>query len=481
MSCVNVLDVRELGMRDPRWRLLAILFLTILPSEVHAANLDGARLGLGWALPFAGMLLSIALFPLMAPHFWEHHQGKIAGVWAALVVLPLILSEGMVPTAHALTHTALLEYIPFILLLLALFTVAGGIVVRGNLHGSPIVNTLLLAVGTLLASVIGTTGASMVMIRPILRANDDRRHNVHVVVFFIFLVSNIGGSLTPLGDPPLFLGFLRGVDFFWTTKHLLTETATVASLLLVIFFAIDTYLYRKEGHNKPDPTPDNPLRVSGGANFALMAVIISAILLSATVKLGGFEIFGTHIALQNVLRDVAMVAVVFVSLALTSSEDHEANGFSWGPIIEVAKLFAAIFVTIIPVLAMLNAGQSGAFAPLVAMVAHADGAPNHAAYFWLTGILSSFLDNAPTYLVFFELAGGDAQYLMTKGALTLAAISAGAVYMGANSYIGNAPNFMVYAIARKNGVNMPSFFGYMVWAAVLLLPTFALVTFIFFR
>jgi Na+/H+ antiporter NhaD/arsenite permease-like protein len=374
----------------------------------------------------------------------------------------------------------LVEYIPFILLLLALFTVAGGIVVRGNLHGSPIVNTVLLTVGTLLASVIGTTGASMVMIRPILRANDDRRHNVHVVVFFIFLVSNIGGALSPLGDPPLFLGFLRGIDFFWTTKHLLPHTALVAGLLLTIFFVIDVYLYRKDGHIKPDPTPDDPLRVTGGANFILMAVIIGALLFSATFKLERFEILGTSVALENLIRDIVMVLVVFASLALTSKEDHESNEFSWGPIVEVAKIFAGIFATIIPVLAMLKAGHSGAFAPLVAMVTGADGMPNNAAYFWLTGMLSSFLDNAPTYLVFFELAGGDPRYLMMKGASTLAAISAGSVFMGANSYIGNAPNFMIYAISRKSAVNMPSFFGYMVWSVLLLLPIFGLVTFIFF-
>jgi Na+/H+ antiporter NhaD/arsenite permease-like protein len=461
--------------------LLGLLIAAALPSEAFAAGLDGAHLQLGWALPFAGMLLSIALFPLLAPHFWEHHQGKIAAVWSVLVALPLALSAGIAPTAQALVHTALLEYIPFILLLLALFTVAGGIVVRGNLHGSPVVNTLLLAVGTVLASIIGTTGASMVMIRPVIRANDDRRYNVHVVVFFIFLVSNIGGSLTPLGDPPLFLGFLRGVDFFWTTTHLLPETALVAGVLLAVFFIIDAYLYRKEGRIAPDPTPDDPLRLSGGVNFVLMAVIIAAILLSAKVKLGGFAVFGVPVAFENLLRDGIMVAVVFASLAWTSKEAHETNGFSWGPIVEVAKLFGGIFVTIIPVLAMLNAGRSGAFAPLVAMVSHADGTPNNAAYFWLTGALSSFLDNAPTYLVFFELAGGNAQRLMTEGALTLAAISAGAVFMGANSYIGNAPNFMVYAIAKKSGVNMPSFFGYMVWSALLLLPTFALATLIFFR
>ncbi len=320
----------------------------------------------------------------------------------------------------------------------------------------------------------------MVMIRPVLRANDDRRRNVHVFVFFIFLVSNIGGSLTPLGDPPLFLGFLRGVDFFWTTTHLLPETAFVVGLLLAIFFLIDSYLYRKDGHSPPDPTPDDPLRVRGGVNFVLMGIIIGALLFSATVDLGSIDVFGTTIQLRNLARDAIMVAVVFGSIAWTSSADHDANGFSWAPMAEVAKLFAGIFVTIIPVIAMLHAGSDGSFSPLVSAVTHPDGTPNHAAYFWMTGILSSFLDNAPTYLVFFELAGGDAKSLMTNGALTLAAISAGAVFMGANTYIGNAPNFMIYAIARKSGVKMPSFIGYMAWSAALLLPIFVLVTLIFF-
>ena len=453
----------------------------MLPSPAAAAEINGATLSLAWALPFAGILLSIALFPLLAPHFWEHHFGKISALWAALVLIPLALVYGPTPAVHALSHTAFLEYIPFILLLLALFTVAGGIVVSGNLHGSPLTNTTLLAIGTVLASIIGTTGASMVLIRPLMRANDDRKHNVHVFVFFIFLVSNIGGSLSPLGDPPLFLGFLRGVDFFWTTTHLLPETAFCAIALLIGFFVLDTIIYRREGHLKKDPTPDRAIALKGGINFILIFVIIGAILLSARVKLGTFTLLGTEIAIQNLLRDVTMILVTIVSLWLTPNANHTANGFSWGPIQEVAKLFAGIFITIIPVLAMLQAGKNGAFAPLVALVTNPDGSANNVAYFWLTGALSSFLDNAPTYLVFFELAGGDPQHLMTKGALTLAAISAGAVFMGANTYIGNAPNFMVYAIARNGGVKMPSFFGYMLWSGLVLIPLFIVTTFLFFR
>jgi Na+/H+ antiporter NhaD/arsenite permease-like protein len=449
-----------------------------------AEGLDGASLGLIWALPFVGILLSIALGPLMFHHFWEHHQGKIATFWSALVAIPLVMATGAGVAAEAILHALLLEYMPFILLLFALFTAAGGIVVQGNLRGTPVTNTAILAIGGFMASWIGTTGASMILIRPLIRANDDRRYNVHVVVFFIFIVSNIGGALTPLGDPPLFLGFLRGVDFFWTTKHLLAETVLLAGILLVAFFLLDTWLHRREGGLPvlKDPTPDRGIRLLGLVNFALIGVVIAAILLSASWKPGiVFHVRGVPLELQNLVRDAIMVGVGIASLALTRGEYREANGFTWGPILEVAKLFAGIFVCIIPVLAMLKAGKDGVFAPLVELVTRPDGSANNVAYFWMTGVLSSFLDNAPTYLVFFELAGGDPKALMTTGALTLAAISSGAVYMGANTYIGNAPNFMVYAIARERGVNMPSFFGYMLWSGAILIPCFIVVTFIFFR
>ncbi|MFO1150037.1 MAG: sodium:proton antiporter [Alsobacter sp.] len=465
-------------------RLAAAFAALLAPGVALAAEgggIDGALLHPFWALPFVGILLSIALFPLLAPHAWEHHQPKIAAFWGLALLVPLAAAAGVETTGGALAHTILLEYVPFLLLLLALFTTAGGILVVGNIHGSPAANTVLLAIGAILASFIGTTGASMVMIRPVLRANDNRRHNVHVFVFFIFLVSNVGGALTPLGDPPLFLGFLRGVDFFWTTKHLAAETAFVAAILLVLFFLIDTIVCRNETA-LPDPTPDRRVRVRGLANVLLIGVIIAAILMSATWKPSlHLEIAGVEVGLQNIARDLIFVAVTVASLRLTSAKDREANGFSWGPIKEVAVLFAAIFVTMIPVLAMLRAGAAGAFAPLVALVSHADGQANNVAYFWLTGALSSFLDNAPTYLVFFELAGADPARLMTEGALTLAAISCGAVFMGANSYIGNAPNFMVYAIARSGGVRMPSFFGYMLWSGGILIPTFILTTLVFFR
>ena len=436
-----------------------------------------------WALPFAGILLCIATGPLLYAHFWEHHYGKISALWAALVIVPMALAFGVPTAAEAVAHTMLLEYISFIILLFALFTISGGILISGNIHGTPAMNAILLAIGMVLASVVGTTGASMIMIRPLIRANDNRPFNVHVVIFFIFLVSNIGGSLTPLGDPPLFVGFLRGVDFFWTTQNLIWEMLFVGGVVLAIFVVLDIWLHRREdGMPKiKDPTPDSKIQIFGVVNFLLLAGVVGAILLSASWKPGvAFTLFNVPVELQNLVRDVIIFALAILSLYVTRRDYRAANGFSWGPILEVAKLFAGIFICIIPVIAILKAGMDGALSPLVALVTNGDGTPNELAYFWTTGILSSFLDNAPTYLVFFELAGGDPQTLMTSLGLTLTAISAGAVFMGANTYIGNAPNFMVYAIAREQGVNMPSFFGYMLWSGAVLIPVFLVAGFLFF-
>ncbi|HEX6956746.1 MAG TPA: sodium:proton antiporter [Ferrovibrio sp.] len=461
--------------------LAALLALGAAAPAQAAEALNGAALGVVWTLPFAGILLSIALMPLFLPKFWHHHYGKVAAFWGLCVVVPFALDLGIGPTAHVLLEVALHEYIPFIILLFALFTVAGGVRLTGNLQGSPSLNTAMLFIGTVLASWMGTTGASMLMIRPLVRANDNRQHNVHVVVFFIFLVSNIGGALTPLGDPPLFLGFLKGVDFFWTTQALFLPTFFVVVLLLGVFYAIDSYLYRKEGIVAADPTPDSPIGIEGGVNLILLGGIILSVLLSGTWKPGiDLSIFGVTVALQDLARDILLLVIAYASLRLTTKETRAGNGFSWGPIIEVAKLFGGIFVTIIPAIAILRAGTGGALGPLVSLASHPDGSPNNAMYFWLAGILSSFLDNAPTYLVFFNMASGDAATLMQSLAKTLMAISAGAVFMGANSYIGNAPNFMVKAIAEEMNVKMPSFFGYMMWSCGILLPSFALVTLLFF-
>jgi Na+/H+ antiporter NhaD/arsenite permease-like protein len=322
------------------------------------------------------------------------------------------------------------------------------------------------------------------MIRPLIRANDNRRHRAHTVVFFIFIVSNAGGSLTPLGDPPLFLGFLQGVDFFWTVRHIFPETLFLVGALLLIFYGLDWFYYHKrEELRAPDPTPDTRgIGFDGARNFWLLAAIVGLVLLSGFWKSPiAFHLAGAEIGLPGLVRDLGLVAVTLLSLKITPDSAHEANQFSWGPIQEVAKLFAGIFVTIVPVIALLRAGPSGPFAPIIAAVTRPDGTPDPAMYFWATGILSSFLDNAPTYLVFFNTAGGDPQRLMTELAPVLAAVSAGAVFMGANSYIGNAPNLMVKAIAEERGVTMPSFFGYMAWSVAILVPLFLVMTFIWFR
>ncbi|TIM82466.1 sodium:proton antiporter [Mesorhizobium sp.] len=461
---------------------VATLFPGIaLAAEAH--KLPGQTMSLWWALPFAGLLLSIATGPLLFHRVWEHHYGKITFFWAALAVVPLAVAFGMPSATEAVLHALLTEYMSFIILLFALFTISGGILVAGNIHGTPLVNAGLLLIGAMLASVIGTTGASMILIRPILRANDNRAFNAHVVIFFIFLVSNIGGSLTPLGDPPLFVGFLRGVDFFWTTTNLYQETLFVGGLVLAVFLAMDVILHRREaGAPKiKDPTPDTKVRIRGLPNVPLLAGVIGAILLSATWKPGvAFSVQGVSLELQNLVRDAVILALAFLSLGVSPKSHRQANNFHWEPIAEVAKLFAGIFICIVPVIAILRAGPDGALAPLVSLVSSPMGEPNDLAYFWMTGALSSFLDNAPTYLVFFELAGGDPQHLMTTFASTLAAISAGAVFMGANTYIGNAPNFMVYAIARHRGVKMPGFFGYMAWSGAVLIPIFLIAGFLFF-
>ncbi|MFN5047033.1 sodium:proton antiporter [Roseateles sp.] len=463
--------------------LVLTLALLGLAGPALAADLDGRAFGVFWGLPFAGMLLSIAILPLAAPKLWHHHFGKIAAGWALAFLLPFALSQGLGATAGVLAHALLAEYLPFIILLTALFTTAGGIFVRGNLHGSPALNAGLMAIGAVLASFMGTTGASMLMVRPLIRANDNRRHNAHVLVFFIFIVSNAGGSLTPLGDPPLFLGFLKGVDFFWTVKHIFPETLFLIGSLLAIFYVIDSWYYRREGVTKQDPTPDTAgFGIEGGINFLPLAAVVGLVLMSGIWKPGiSFDILGTEVELQSLLRDVLLVGVTLWSLAITPRALREKNQFSWAPMQEVAKLFIGIFLTMVPVLAMLKAGEQGAFAAVTRAVTGPEGQPLPWAYFWFSGLLSSFLDNAPTYLVFFNLAGGDPQQLMTTLAPTLAAISAGSVFMGANSYIGNAPNFMVKAIAEDRGVKMPSFFGYMAWSGAVLIPLFVLMTLIWFR
>ena len=468
--------------------LIAVPALILASGDPHGEvpHLDGSieNLNIIWVIPFIGILLSIAVFPLVAPLFWHHHFGKVSLFWAVSLIGPFLLKEGLEITLYELLHVAFLEYIPFIILLLALFTISGGVRLTGTLVGTPSVNTLIILIGTILASWMGTTGAAMLLIRPLIRANAHRKHKVHVIVFFIFLVANIGGSLTPLGDPPLFLGFLKGVDFFWTTTAMLKPMAFMVICLLILFYVFDKYYFGRELTLETNLNGEShKLGLEGSFNLLLLLGVIGGVLLSGFWDGKGiyYDVYHIRLELQNLVRDGLLLGLTYASWILTSREIRIANDYTWFPIIEVAKLFAGIFVTIIPAIAILKAGTHGALASVVSSVSNGDGSPIDFMYFWATGILSSFLDNAPTYLVFFNTAGGNATTLMGDLPNTLLAISAGAVFMGANTYIGNAPNFMVKSISEASGIEMPSFFGYFIkWAVPILFPLFILVSFLFF-
>ena len=460
-------------------KTIIIFFL----SSLYAGSADqsSVHFTLFNIIPFIGILLSIAVIPLINHHFWEKHYGKISLFWAIAFIVPFYYqATSSSEVAYELLHVMLLEYVPFIILLLSLFTVAGGICLRGTIIGTPKMNLLLLSTGTALASWMGTTGAAMLLIRPLIRANKWRLNKVHIMVFFIFLVANIGGALTPLGDPPLFLGFLHGVSFFWTTKYLFFPMIFVSSILLVLFFFIDNYFYKKETKIPDEKNNIANIQILGKINFILLLFVVLAVLLSGFWNPHiDYSIMGVHLELQNILRDIFLLFITLLSIKMTKENIRKENGFTWFPIMEVAKLFAGIFITIIPVIAILKTGKSGSLGFIIDLLNDESGKPIDLMYFWLTGILSAFLDNAPTYLVFFNTAGGDASVLMTKMKSTLLAISTGAVFMGAMTYIGNAPNFMVRAIAEENGIKMPSFFGYMAWSFIILGLTFILYSIIF--
>ncbi|MCU0878298.1 MAG: sodium:proton antiporter [Pirellulaceae bacterium] len=453
-------------------------------GEHHDPGEMGSQLPLWTVIPFVALLLCIAILPLVAEHWWHHNSNKaiVAGALGVIVAVYMLWVWGDAGR-HDLEHKVK-EYVSFIILLGALYVISGGIYIRGSLSGTPLANTALIALGTLLASFIGTTGASVLLIRPLLRANKSRRAKSHIVIFFIFLVSNCGGLLTPLGDPPLFLGFLAGVPFLWTLQNLWMHWLVVNILLLVIFNVWDQVMLSREekaraGSQLEEALVHEPVAIEGKLNFLLLAGVVATIYCSGQ--------FGWPYGIQEVLMVVLSLAAYFT----TPASNRTANQFTFGPIIEVAVLFIGIFVTMAPALQILNAWGQGNRPDLGPF---ALSEPWH--FFWATGILSSFLDNAPTYLTLAATAcgmsgvdtssgaGGYMLAFIEKGpeaAAILAAISCGAVFMGANTYIGNGPNFMVKAIAEENGVRMPSFFGYMAYSGVVLIPVFVVVTLIFFR
>ena len=416
---------------------------------MNAHNL-GQTLSLWTVVPFLGLLLSIAVLPLKAPHFWEDHKNKglVAFLWA-LPTAAYFLFNAPQELVHSMK-----DYASFLLLLTALFIVSGGIVLKGDLKATPEVNTMFLLVGAVLANFIGTTGASMLLIRPMLQTNSERKRTLHIPIFFIFLVSNIGGLLTPLGDPPLFMGFIKGVPFFWTLR-LLPMWAVMVGGVLLMFYLYDGYQYRKEENRDliRDRRRVVPLHMTGTINFLWIAGIIAGMFLPFPRREGAF------------------ILVAVLSLLTTKRQCRTDNRFNYNPILEVAILFAGIFVTMIPALLILNARGA------------ALGIASPWQFFWMTGSLSSFLDNTPTYLAFFSMAQGLGLNGDVMGVPTvfLKAISAGAVFMGANSYIGNGPNFMVKVISEEYKLKMPSFFGYMAYSFALLIPLYVVVTLLFFR
>ncbi len=453
----------------------------------------GTLLPLYSSIPFVFMLLSIALGPVLFPKFWHHHFPKVSFFWALVLAIPLLIAyKG--EALNELLEIIIADYIPFLVLLWALYTVGGGILVKTSLKGTPWVNAGFLLIGTVLASWMGTTGAAMLLIRPFLRINKHRKNRAFMVAFFIFLVANVGGALTPLGDPPLFLGFLHGVPFFWTLR-LIQPMLVVVILLLIVYVVLDFRYMRKEqleaggAVSAQETTAANGsgkvLEILGAYNFLFLVGIVVSILLSGTLKFGAINILGVERHGQDLLQIGLLLLMGILSLVVTPQALRKENEFTWAPIAEVAYLFFGIFITMAPVLAILKSGSEGALGFVTAAVQQ----PIH--YFWVTGALSSFLDNAPTYLTFFSTALG--QYypgvvettavnsLIAEHPIYLMAISAGAVFFGAMTYIGNAPNFMVRSIAEESGVPMPSFFGYILkYSLIFLLPIFIIVTLIFF-
>lgn len=469
--------------------LLGVLAFSVTAMAESPAGETGTAVpSLLYCIPFAGILLCIALFPLVKPTWWEEHQAPVVLAWSLAFIVPFVIGFGAHHTAEVVLECIINDYLTFIVLLFGLFCVAGNITLEGDLAGSPRINVGLLLFGTLLSSWVGTTGASMLMVRPIIKMNSWRKRKRHIMIFFIFLISNIGGCLTPIGDPPLLMGFMRGVPFFWSLR-LLPILAFNAAVLLFVFYHLDMRAYRKdiaEGRKPDISKPGTEIRIAGLHNLIFLAAIVVAVLLSGTLPslplfrnadgtVRGIPILGEVTLTWPAVIEIAIIlASAWLSFRTTSAKVRTENHFTWGAIKEVAILFIGIFITMQPALMILKANGASL------------GLDSPYQMFWATGALSSFLDNTPTYLVFLTTAGslgfteGIATALGTVPVKMLVAISCGAVFMGANTYIGNAPNFMVKSISDENGVRMPSFFGYILWSLGFLIPVFILDTLIFF-
>lgn len=472
--------------------LLSVVFAMFLacPVSVWAAESgsETAAVPVWLCIPFAGLLLCIAIMPLVKGEWWEAHQPLVVALWILVMAIPFALVYGTGKTVETVLECTVNDYLTFIVLLFGLFCVSGNITMEGDFAGSPRVNVGLLVLGTFLSSCIGTTGASMLMVRPVIKMNSWRKRKGHIMVFFIFLVSNMGGVLTPIGDPPLLMGFMRGVPFFWSL-HLFPVLIFNMVILLFIFYHLDKRMYRKdiaEGRKPDISRPGTQFRIDGLHNIIFLLMIVGAVILSGVLpgmkafqdsagNTLGIHIFGeVTLSFPAIIEIVIILAAAGLSFKTTPKDVRTRNHFTWGAIKEVAVLFIGIFITMQPALMLLR------------QVGPNLGLDQPYQLFWATGALSSFLDNTPTYLVFLTTAGtlgftsGISTSLGTVPVNLLSAISCGAVFMGANTYIGNAPNFMVKSISDENGVNMPSFFRYMLWSLTFLIPVFILDMLVFF-
>ncbi|MGL5784217.1 MAG: sodium:proton antiporter [Alphaproteobacteria bacterium] len=467
-----------------------LMFLLLLfPSVAFAGAgdlcLDGSQLAVLWLTPFVGLLLSLALLPAVMPDLWHQHFGKITFGWSLAVFAPLLWMQGPQPAFRLVFEVLLHDYVPFVLMIATLYILSNSLHIDIDAPGKPFHNTVFLIVGSLLSSFIGTTGAAMLLIHPLLRMNRERIHKTHTIIFFIFMVCNIGGSLSPVGDPPLFIGFLNGVPFLWPLFNLLKPFLAVWLPVAGLYFCLDAfYFYPKESLDIRNTQRQKPFgkifKVSGREQILLFAAALGAVLLSGIWNPGiSMNVLGVSLDLQDLCRDVTLLGCIGASFVLGKTEHREKNNFSWLPLQEVCILFIGIFITAAPVISILQAGSQGCLVNIFAWMMPG-GVPSNPHFFWVTGILSAFLDNAPTYLAFFHVAGGDAVLLTSKLNATLVAIATGSVFMGALTYIGNAPNLMIRSIAEEKGVRMPHFFGYMGWAVCCLLPFYLLLSFLFF-
>ncbi len=428
-----------------------------------------------WAIPFLGIILSMSFLPLLAPTFWNKHAGKVPFFWVFAYLLLVGGNFGLNAVVETVVEPIVTDYIPFIILISTLYIVSGGIFVDFPRGYGPVFNTLFLFFGSVIAGWIGTTGAAMLLIRPFLRANANRKYKTHLMIFFIFLVANIGGAATPLGDPPLFIGFLKGIDFFWFIQNLYPVLFATITGLCLLFFVVDAILFRIDKEAFFEAGKDTSRFVLRGKTNLCLIASVSAVVVLCNFE-GGITIFGETFNYASMLRNLLLITISLISIKVTAPTIRQKNNFTFLPIREIAELFAGIFITVTPIIAILHQGVDGEFRSIFDWVAPA-GNFIASRCFWVSGLLSSILDNAPTFLIFFHLTSGDAETLMTIKSYILKAFSISTVFMGALTYIGNAPNLMVKSVSAHYGIKPPSFLGYMVWSLAILLPIFFIISY----